>query len=154
VARISIYLCRSCGYYQTGGKPRLKGGEMSNVKVTERGWVGHFILSHRCSFRRNTLIQGPRDAVIVSTVGDMRGKDGVGVEEIGCNRYYETMAFGVSKNGPYLDADVTEERSFDSPWCINADKPDDLPLEVDNVANDMHEAVVREFVDKMEKEQL
>ena len=42
------------------------------VKRTERGYPGHFILSHRCVFTRNTLLEYGETRVIVSTVGEDR----------------------------------------------------------------------------------
>lgn len=116
------------------------------AKITERGWGGHFICADRCLFRRNTLIEGDKDRVIVSTVGSMRLRDGDGLETIGSGgRYYETMVFGVKKEGPYLDADFSDERAFESEWAICAKSWKNLPDDVDNKANAMHEAVVAEF---------
>ena len=114
------------------------------IKVTERGWPGHFICGDRCTFTRNTLLEGENDSVIVSTVGNMvvDGK----VEQIGYGRYYETMVFGTKQNGPYIDINVEDQREVNGKWAINVDLPDD----VDNVANAMHENVVKEFMLKME----
>jgi hypothetical protein len=120
------------------------------IKVTERGWPSHFILGDRCLFRRNTLIEGPNDSVIVGTVGSMMKKDGTGIDTIGPRRYYETMVFGAVLYDHHMDADVSDQRSFESPWAITADSPDELGDDVDNIANDMHEAVVAEFVQKLE----
>jgi hypothetical protein len=115
------------------------------VTVTERGWAGHFCAGHNCRFRRNTLIQSERDAVVVSTVGQYVPSRAAEPQEIGCERYYETMAFGATKQGEYMDADVRDERSFESPWAIDHWKGEG----VDNEANAMHEAVVSEFVARM-----
>ena len=120
------------------------------AKIIERGWAGHFICAHKCMFRRNTLIVGDKDSVIVSTVGGMRPTDGRnGVEEIGYKRYYETMVFGVKKDGEYLEADVQDQRDFDGEWSICADSWQDLPKDVDNRANEMHEKIVAKFANEI-----
>ena len=120
---------------------------MAKVKRTERGWAAHFIMADKCGFRRNTLLESPTDSVIISTVGAMfiNGQP----KEIGLDRHYETMVFKAKMDGPYLDIDVAEEIMFDSPGAINHITPD-----VDNKANDMHEAVVAEFERKMKKGRL
>ena len=123
------------------------------ARVTERGWGGHFICSYRCLFRRNTLIEGNGDPVIVSTVGGME-RVGGGLETIGYERYYETMCFGATQQGEYLDADVSDERSFDSDWAMCYASVDDILDGADNQANDMHEAVVKEFVLKLSDSQV
>ena len=92
---------------------------MAIVKRTERGWGGHYIGAPGCLFRRNTLLEGNGQAVIVSTVGCYRGHDGAKAEEIGCDRYYETMVFPATQQGAYLDAETSREISFSSPWSID-----------------------------------
>lgn len=132
------------------GQSRLidvqKGLNIMAKKVTiqERGWAGHFICAQSCRFRRNTLITCGDTRIVVSTVGcmedNLRGK---GFAQIGCDRYYETMAFHSDpKDTRYYDADVSREVSFDSPWAISV-------LDADDKANDMHDAVVSELVDKL-----
>lgn len=118
------------------------------AKITERGWGGHFILAHRCLFRRNTLVEGLSDSVVVSTVGGLR--EGDTIRTIGAGgRYYETMVFGAVEQGPYIEADVSDERGFDLKSSICADSAESLPEDVDNQANDMHEAVVAEFANQL-----
>ena len=114
----------------------------SIIKRTERGWAGHFICAHDCLFRRNTLLENSETGakIVVSTVGLMRR--GESIETIGFNRYFETMAFAAEPVGRYLDADVSREVEFDSPWSI-------AELDADDKANDMHEAVVKELRNKM-----
>lgn len=123
------------------------------TKVTERGWGGHFICAGRCQFRRNTLIESETDSVVVSTVGlfvpNFRSGE---VETIGAGgRYYETMAFGTVIVGKYTEANVSDVREFDSPWKICANSFEELPDGVDNIANFMHDEVVREFLEKLSR---
>lgn len=116
------------------------------VQRTERGWAGHFICADDCKFRRNTLLECGDTRIVVSTVGAMyqNGK----LKEIGLNRHYETMAFYVSEeSGEYKDADVSREIFFESKWALKWTKD----LFIDNKANDMHEAVVKELTEKLEK---
>lgn len=114
---------------------------MEMVTRTERGWAGHFICANRCLFRRNTLLEYGERRVVVSTVGNMIAFDGSQKrEEIGCGRYYETMAFMAQFIEPYWEADVTQEVSFVSPWMVF-----ECEQESDLEANAMHEAVVAEI---------
>ena len=117
------------------------------VTRVDRGWAGHFICSHSCLFRLNTLLIQGRKRIVVSTVGNMRGDKKV--SEIGLHRYYETMAFKAIKLGPYWDTDVTKPVEFFSPWGIFAKSASELPADVDNKANEMHEAVVAELSRKL-----
>lgn len=116
------------------------------LKITERGYAGHFCASRSCSFRRNTLLEYGDRRIVVSTVGNYRphyhgfGTGRKGENEIGVNRFYETMAFEAKKEGVYWEADVTKEVSFKSKWAI-----DKLELETDKEADEMHEKVVKEL---------
>lgn len=115
------------------------------IKRTERGWAGHFIGSESCSFRRNTLIESNNNAIVVSTVGGYRPNNKT--ETIGSNgRYYETMAFYAKQEESYLEADVSREIGFDSQWALCYDSSNDIPDDVDNIANQMHENVVNELM--------
>lgn len=108
------------------------------VKRTERGWAGHFILSYRCRFRRNTLLECGDIKIIVSTVGNYVNPDNL-IEKLGFNRYYETMAFHSDPNDTrYNDANVSRQVYFASPWEIGS-------TDADNEANEMHEMVVKEI---------
>lgn len=123
------------------------------IKRTERGWIGHFICADRCMFRRNTLLESDTDSVIISTVGAMLDLSNKTLDTIGAfGRYYETMVFGTKRVGDYIDTDVSNQREFDSPWSICADSVDELPKGVDNIANEMHETVVDEFIEKLEND--
>jgi len=113
---------------------------MSMVNRYERGWAGHFICANRCRFRRNTLLECRESRVVVSTVGLMENPDGFST--IGYNRYFETMAFHAEHDGRYWDSDVTSEVQFESPWAI-------AEVDADDRANEMHETVVQELMEKM-----
>jgi hypothetical protein len=118
-------------------------------KIIERGWAGHFICAERCLFRRNTLIDwGGKKKIIVSTVGLMRDihKENE-FDTIGAGgRYYETMAFHAKKRDEYWDIDVSKQIYFNSEWAICAEAGwRRLPKGADNLANDMHERVVKEL---------
>lgn len=114
------------------------------VNRTERGWAGHFICADRCRFRRNTLLEKDGLFVVVSSVGLMEDGEG-GFEQIGLERHFETVAFFSKQNDfRYHDADVTRQIYFDSPWRIGIPDADDK-------ANEMHEVVVSELMDKMDK---
>lgn len=120
---------------------------LKEVKRTERGWAGHFIASGSCRFRRNTLLECGDVKIVVSTVGAYYNNKGK-LEEIGLNRHYETMAFHVDEStGPYKDADVSKEVFFDSKSALKWHKDG----YIDNEANDMHEAVVKEISDNLSK---
>ena len=123
---------------------------MTVIRI-ERGWAGHFICADSCLFRRNTLLQKGRTRIVVSTVGGMRNNGKM--ETIGAfGRYYETMAFKAQKQGPYWEADVTKQLSFESPWSICAPTEKRLPDDVDSQADAMHEAVVAELTARLEEE--
>lgn len=109
-------------------------------RITERGFAGHFILSHRCTFRRNTLIDFGDRKIVVSTVGNLLEKDGKSRDTIGINRHYETMAFEAVLQKGYWEADIGKQLSFKSPWSIS-----ELEHESDAKADLMHDAVVNEI---------
>jgi len=123
---------------------------VSNVTITERGWAAHFICRQRCRYRRNTLIVGPGGRFIVSSVGNMWTDDKM--ETIGAGgRYYETMVWTVAEEGPYLEVNV-QVSNYDGEWSICADKPGDLPVDVDNVADKIHDDTVAFYAKMVEKE--
>jgi hypothetical protein len=117
------------------------------VTRTERGWPGHLCVANSCMFRRNTLIECGDRRIVVSTVGNYIYQEKI--KTIGHLRYYETMAFEAVLEGPYWDANVSEEVNFQSPWAIRADSVEELPDDVDNLADEMHEAVVAELMKKI-----
>lgn len=137
--------------------------ERNGVKVTERGWAGHFICADKCQFRRNTLLEYKDKKWIVSTVGAMPQPEALrkipefcsenGYDTIGFNRYYETMAFeaqpvkGVDGNIIYYDATVGKIIDFDSDWAI-----DHIDFTTDKLANEMHEQVLSELIEKIKED--
>lgn len=119
---------------------------IDEVKTTERGWAGHFICSHQCLFRRNTLIEYKDIKIVVSTVGNLWNDNEI--ITIGYKRYYETMAFHADEDDKrYFDADVSRQVYFDSNWSI--DHPD-----ADDKANQMHETVVNEIIEKLKNNEI
>lgn len=136
--------------------------DIDGVKITERGWAGHFICADSCKFRRNTLLEYKDKKWIVSTVGAMPQSDFMkkfpefcsenGFETVGWGRYYETMAFEAepvkNKDGViiYYDADEGKQIYFDSDWAIP-----DCNFETDKQANEMHDKVVEELINKIKE---
>ena len=116
------------------------------AKITERGWAGHFCASVYCAFRRNTLIEVGNKKVVVSTVGNYRPPHSKEIEQIGLERYYETMAFEAKYEEPYWEADTQKEIEFVSSWSI-----DRIGHDTDKLANDMHETVVNEITNAITK---
>lgn len=120
------------------------------LKITERGWAGHFIASSSCLYHRNTLIEYGNKRIIVSTVGNYKPKISFGEkldkreQEIGINRFYETMAFEAMKKGVYWEIRVEKEIPFKSNWAIS-----ELEEETDLKADKMHEDVVKELSKKI-----
>lgn len=113
------------------------------MKIKERGWAGHYILSHNCNFRRNTLIVDKDIKVVVSTVGNLVTPYNEKFEvdfnnrktsKLGSDHYFETLV-GYSKNDEFDDMDVTNLISIPlntrlyEPW-------------VELEADEMHETIV------------
>lgn len=119
----------------------------NKFKITERGWPGHFICASQCIYRRNTLLECGRKRIVVSTVGNYRPVHKNGdAERIGCDRFYETMAFKACKKGVYWEADVSKQVDFESQWSLN-----EVEEETDLKADAMHEKVVKELSDRISK---
>ena len=137
--------------------------KINGVKVTERGWAGHFICADKCQFRRNTLLEYKDKKWIVSTVEAMPQPEALrkipefcsenGYDTIGFNRYYETMAFEAQEvkdddgNVIYYDINVSKMIDFDSDWAI-----DHIDFTTDKLANEMHENVVNELIEAIKEE--
>lgn len=115
--------------------------KIKGVKITERGWAGHFCLAHKCMFHRNTLLEKGDVKIVVSSVGKLQRHDGGELKEIGYDRYYETMVF-FAKDDKWKDADA--ERGEIACYAPKVEDPwDEMP------ANLLHDKVVEEFLDKM-----
>lgn len=127
---------------------------VNKVNVTERGWAGHFIASSRCLFRRNTLLEYKSRKWVVSTVGAFRNYKNK-IDSIGHRRWYETIAFEASEKNGYIDANVEKEIFFDSECGIWGDSWKEVCENCngtpDNAANDMHDKVVSELIDKIKE---
>ncbi len=119
---------------------------MEKVKIEERGWGGHFVLSYKCLFRRNTLLTYQDIKIVVSTIGILIkdiSKRPFEFDSLLDNRYFETMAFHAKDNDlRYNDADIGRQIKFESPWKIDK-------IDADDEANIMHENVVKEITKKL-----
>jgi len=111
---------------------------VGELRRTERGWVGHFILVDRCLFRRNTLLEYEDIHIVVSTVGLLRSRDATAWEMVGHDRYFETMAFHANSDERFRDPDTSRQVRFGAPWRI-------VEIDADDRANEMHEAVCAEI---------
>lgn len=67
------------------------------------------------------------------------------MDTIGHERWFETMVFKAKKDGPYWDANVSEQISVKGEWGIWGKTAKELPEDVDNKANEMHERIVKQF---------
>lgn len=118
------------------------------MKITYRGWAGHFICSTRCRFHLNTLIEHNGYSVVVSTVGNFYAKpEDRKPDTIGADRHYETMAFEGVKENEYIEADVSKPVYFDSDWAWKITKENEDVI--DNIVTEGHNAVVEEIKQRM-----
>lgn len=111
---------------------------MDATKTTERGWPGHFMLSHRCSFRRNTLIEFSTQSIVISTVGGLLTENEEDFEPISLGYYYETFVMGAITKGVYVEGDMTQIL-WTGRW-INK-----LEEGVDNWVNSKHDQIVEKL---------
>jgi hypothetical protein len=120
---------------------------LQEVKRTERGWGGHFVSSHHCEFRRNTLLECGEVKLVVSTVGANTPKQDGKYYPVNASGFYETLIFKADR-APYWDIFPSQQVSFDGKWCIET-----MQGTVDIEANDMHEAAVHEMTKKLQEGQ-
>ena len=116
------------------------------VKRTERGWAGHLYLSSSCRYHRNTLLEYGDKKWIISTVGAYFPFPDKEPENIEYKRFYETMAFEAQLDEGYYEANVSKRIYFNSKWDI-----DHIDYETDKEADEMHEAVVTELIQKIKE---
>lgn len=116
------------------------------VTRTERGWPAHFVGRVHCNYHRNTLLEYAGHRVIVSTIGQyMPLGSGGQIKQIGLNRYYETRVFFAAFEDPYWEIDL-EIENVDSKCEVGR-----CDRGADNDADEMHEAVVAEIMEKMSR---
>ena len=124
---------------------------MTEVKVTERGWAGHFEDADRCAYHRNTLVEYDDRKIVVSTVGryQVRGR----IVEIDYERWFDTKVCVAVQTAKYLEPDMKKEIHLDCDTAMYADNFSDLlkehPEGIDNAADRMHEEAVKEVVKKI-----
>jgi hypothetical protein len=118
---------------------------LRTIKITERGWIGHFCCAADCLFRRNTLVDGGSVKVVVSTVG-LLYRDGK-YHTLDINKsYYETMAF-LANDSQFNDADVSRQIELRGRSNIS-DVKDEIG------ANRMHDEAVREIKKRIKNEEI
>ena len=119
---------------------------MNKIKLTYRGWPGHFIMAHACVFHLNTLVELGRVRIIVSTVENMQLPGKRKATEIGLGRFYETMVFKAALRDGYWDQDPGERIYIYGNTLVRH-----VGLTSDQKANDMHEEIVQEIVDRIKE---
>ena len=126
------------------------------VKRTERGQAGHYFGARYCLFRRNTLIEYGNKKQIVSTVGNYISPLTHKKNTITGNKWYETVAYVAYQNGCYIDIDSNQKIPINSECAIKGETIQELatnyPEGIDNAANDMHEQVVAEMMERIKDE--
>lgn len=84
---------------------------MSSVEL---GCLGHFICAERCRWRRHTEVGG---LFRVSSVGEFYATEEGNMEEIGCDRFYETMVFRLSPEPSSNDCDCHKTQDLSELEC-------------------------------------
>lgn len=131
---------------------------MSKLKRTERGWgESYFCSTHRCKFRRNTLLEYGDVRVVISTVGLLMPPQVDVLEPVGDTEYdtlnangayFETMAFHADpKDTRYHDADISRQIKINQNWQIKE-------VDADDIANEMHEEIVVEIEARLRRGKL
>jgi len=109
------------------------------MRITERGWIGHYICGDKCRFRRNTLIECNGVSVVVSTVGLQFDQETRDFDKFCNGSYFETKAFHVKEDDPrFRDADIGKEISFGAKNYIDF-------ADADDIANANHDIIVEEI---------
>lgn len=124
------------------------------IKRTERGWAGHFICGVDCNWRRNTLVEDKRGrGIVISSVGALpiRDRNGNRIDfaPIGIGRYYETMVFVAKREGLFIEADVSKQRSANNlKWYVSEEPNGKTDLEAEEI-HEKHVEYVMENFDKV-----
>lgn len=112
-----------------------------DLKITERGWAGHFCGCRNCLFRRNTLVEYKDEKIVVSTVGLYNPHNEFVTLTID-GAYYETKCFEAKYNDKYFDANVSKEIAVSNKHYIN-----EIDAEIE--ANAMHDNMVKEISERL-----
>ena len=127
---------------------------INEVNVIERGWPGHFMFADKCLFRRNTLLEYKGIKWIVSTIGKYTNRENR-IDSIGHCRWYETKGYEAKEEDGFIRANVEKNIFFDSKCGICGDSWEEICDNYngtpDNAANDMHDKVVSELIDKIKE---
>ena len=116
--------------------------------------MGHFICGVDCNWRRNTLVEDENGrGIVISSVGALPKLDRDGIrrewQEIGLDRYYETMMFIAKQDGIFTEADVTQHRYVAGlPWCVSQKPNGKTDLEAEEI-HEKHVKYVMENFDKV-----
>lgn len=99
------------------------------MKVVYQGWQGHFLCD--CMFHLNTAVIEGDIIYIVSTVGNYyyNGER----QEIGYNRYFETMVFKGYKEGGFYETDVSDGEVYFEGYINEEDAQNNHSIIVDKV---------------------
>lgn len=136
--------------YQRLKELRTELDRAKSVKVTYRGWPGHYIVAKDCIFRLNTLVEVGEIRYVVSTVGNLQPRVPIGskIEKVGCDYYYETMVFRAALvEGGYWDQD--SGNPVLTKHCVEK-----ITIDSDQKAQEMHEAAVGEIIGQILGEEL
>jgi hypothetical protein len=127
---------------------------MSDVKITFRGWAGHFCASHKCLFKLNTLLEYEKKKIVVSTVGlylltmnydgDEQRFETLDID----GNYFETRAFWAYTKSKFNDINVKMPIYFDTD--LPRYKKPDMELK----ANEGHYKVIEELSTKLKNGEL
>jgi hypothetical protein len=75
------------------------------LKITERGYAGHFCASSQCRYTRNTLVEFPDGhKIVLSAIGNYCPN--VLIERINSDSYYEIMIFDAEYESPYWESNI------------------------------------------------
>lgn len=122
------------------------------VKVTYRGWPGHYILGDRCVFHLNTLLEAGQARVVVSSVGNLRSQGHLShaSEPIGSlvnPHYFETKAFWAQEKDGYWEAATSNEIKLLLPETVVRN----LDPGCDEQAQRIHEAAVQVVTEQLQQ---